>query len=93
MNEIYRGALVFAKKGNLKSFYESKLVKAGPYALAEREIQCVVLFRWDKNNLFCRIKCPENPLPIKGEFQAPSLKVIAQWFINNEWKFKAKIPL
>lgn len=92
MNE-YHGALVFTKKGNLKSFYESKLMKASPWVLAEREIQCVVLYRRDNEDLRCLIKCPINPLPVKGEFTAPSLNVVKRWFFNNGWTHKATIPV
>lgn len=92
MNE-YHGALVFTKKGNLRPFYESKLMKASPWVLAEREIQCVVLYRLDNGNLRCLIKCPINPLPVKGEFTAPSLNVVKRWFLDNGWTHKATIPV
>lgn len=92
MNE-YHGALVFTKKGNLRPFYESKLMKASPWMLAEREIQCVVLYRLDNGNRHCLIKCPINPLPVKGEFTAPSLNVVKRWFLDNGWTHKATIPV
>ena len=99
MNE-YHGALVFTKKGNLRPFYESKLMEASPWVLAEspwvlaeREIQCVVLYRRDNEDLRCLIKCPINPLPVKGEFTAPSLNVVKRWFLDNGWTHKATIPV
>lgn len=92
MNE-YHGALVFTKKGNLRPFYESKLMKASPWVLAEREIQCVVLYRRDNEGFRCLIKCPINPLPVKGEFTAPSLNVVKRWFLDNGWTHKATIPV
>ena len=92
MNE-YHGALVFTKKGNLRPFYESKLMKASAWVLAEREIQRVVFYRRDNGDLRCLIKCPINPLPVKGEFTAPSLNVVKRWFLDNGWTHKATIPV
>jgi len=61
----------------------------------EREIQLMALFRFENHNgeapkVFCKIKCPVNPLPVKGEFEAPSVKAIDQFLKGNGWNFKEK---
>ena len=92
----YKYALVFTKKGNLEDYYANKFDSPGPNCPAariEREIQCVVYYRWDQSNLLCHIKCPINPLPVKGEFQAPALNVIKRWFASDGWTLKATIPV
>ena len=50
----------------------------------EIDVQLIVLLRWDevpnsrtahmtaRQRCMCRIKCPINPLPIKGEFEVAS---------------------
>lgn len=64
----------------------------------ERDVQLVALLRWDDviNNVngravvvrqrcMCRIKCPINPLPIKGEFEIASPYHICEFLRELGW--------
>ena len=70
------------------------------YYAQEREIQLVASLRWEdfpastRNGIvqmskcFCRIKCPINPLPVKGEFELPSLDSLKEFLKANGWVLK-----
>lgn len=70
------------------------------YYAQEREIQLVVSARWEDfpvstrkgivqmAKCFCRIKCPINPLPVKGEFEVPSLDSLRRFLKANGWELK-----
>lgn len=52
----------------------------------EREVRLVVLVRYDGHGkTFCRIKCPINPLPVKGEFEVPSLRTLHTFLMMQGW--------
>jgi hypothetical protein len=57
----------------------------------EREIQLVLLTRYEKGKLMCRIKCPISPLPVKGEFEAPCYTAIYEFILNNGWKHERTV--
>lgn len=70
------------------------------YYAQEREIQLVVSTRWEDfpvstrkgivqmTKCFCRIKCPVNPLPVKGEFEVPNLECLRRFLKTNGWELK-----
>jgi hypothetical protein len=70
------------------------------YYAHERDIQLVACVRWENfpvstNNgivqmpkCFCKIKCPVNPLPVKGEFELPSLDALRTFLEANGWELK-----
>lgn len=100
----YDRAIIFTKKGNLKEyFYTDKVCygiflnkpseQAKAYYEAEREIQLIALIRREtdgpnKSKCICRIKCPINPLPVKGEFELPSLESLYKFLKANGWTYK-----
>lgn len=97
----YSVAIIFTKRGNLLDYLNTdKLsygtfngninVNAKEYYAKERDIELILLCRWDKNKLMCRIKCPVNPIPVKGEFEAPNYGAICRFLANNGWRFKEK---
>lgn len=62
----------------------------------EQDVNLIAMFRWEKtpkgNKCFCKIKCPINPLPIKGEFETPgSTTPVIDFLKANRWEFKQKI--
>ncbi len=62
----------------------------------ERDIQLIAMFRWETDGqygqkYFCKIKCPVNPLPIKGEFECPTIRTVDSWLKNAGWSFKQKL--
>ncbi|MCI6806314.1 MAG: hypothetical protein MR912_12140 [Prevotella sp.] len=38
-----------------------------------------------KNHIFCKVKCPINPLPVKGEFEVPSVNAIEHFLRDAGW--------
>lgn len=85
---------VYTKKGNLLPWYHSQYgeqcLSSKEYYAKERDIQLIVMFRFEGNRCFCKIKCPVNPLPVKGEFEVPSTEAIRHFLNANGWNFKQK---
>lgn len=52
----------------------------------EREISLYVLWRHENGKCFCKIKCPINPLPVKGEFEAPSIPAVKRFLFEQGWE-------
>ena len=103
----YDRAIIFTKKGNLHDYlYTDKVCYGGlsgkpfeqakAYYESEREIQLIALIRWEtdgpkKSKLLCRIKCPINPLPVKGEFELPSSGSLRRFLKANGWAYKQTV--
>lgn len=62
-----------------------------------RDIQLILLVRYeypmDGTRIYCKIKCPVNPLPIKGEFEAASLKQLIKLLEHEGWTMKQNLPI
>lgn len=63
-----------------------------------REVQLILLVRYDngkdgKCHTYCKIKCPINPLPIRGEFEVVSLTQIIKYLEGEGWNYKYKLPI
>lgn len=101
----YQQVYIFTKRTNLLSYLNFKVVTnihdahyqaAHEYYAREREVQLVCMFRWERTTkgtkCFCKIKCPINPLPIKGEFETPGTTTPVVDFLRlNGWQFKQKL--
>ena len=97
----YTCAIIFTKRTNLSAYCNNKVYnKCGSdarfdamckYYARERDVQLILLTRYENGKLMCRIKCPINPLPVKGEFEVPSYIVIERYLRNNGWTFKQQI--
>ena len=65
----------------------------------DRDVQLILLVRHEdvriggtiKNRCICRIKCPINPLPIKGEFECVSTGEMTRLLASMGWKYKEKV--
>lgn len=69
----------------------------------EREIQLIACLRWENfpvstskgikqmPKCFCKIKCPVNPLPVKGEFELPSVNALYLFLKADGWELKQNI--
>ena len=79
----YSRAFVFQKETDLMPYFERNIAhrigfdsklpshqKTMERYVTKRNVQLVALFRWERERCYCKIKCPINPLPIKGEFEA-----------------------
>lgn len=108
MNTNYTGAYIFTKHTDLLTWFDTKYhqqLAAGyptesygfnqlrqSYAKA-RTVELILLYRFEGARTFCRIRCPINPLPIKGEFEVPSLAVVSKYLQANGWSFERKLLL
>ena len=66
----------------------------------ERDIQLIAMIRYDdipvstrrgidkRKVIYCKIKCPINPLPVKGEFELPSLDALHNFLKANGLEYK-----
>ena len=71
----------------------------------EREIQLIACLRWEETSeltdvghrvchqsrCMCKIKCPVNPLPVKGEFELPSLDSLRAFLKADGWTLKQDV--
>lgn len=105
----YGMAIVFTKRDNLSKWfdingykyaqganmeYSDRYQKMRAVYAKEREIQLILLVRFnEKGKPICRIKCPINPLPIKGEFEAPTVGAVSHTLETMGWTYKEKLPL
>lgn len=96
----YTQAIIFTKRTSMSEYCTGKVTqhvtsteafnRMCEYYANEREVQLIALFRWEGRKCFCKIKCPINPLPVKGEFETPSEGVVGSFLHKNGWKFKQK---
>lgn len=87
----YHQAIIFTKRDNLvKYFWGKPDLSNQEYYAREREIQLILLVRFENGKCICRIKCPINPLPIKGEFQCVSTSEMSKLLTSMGWTYKAK---
>lgn len=98
MEMKYSLAYLYQKKGNLAPWYMTQQAAKGNYSkqvpkyyMVEREINLVVFVRYENHHCYCCVKCPVNPLPIKGEFEAFSLAELSRFLKTLGWDFKEKI--
>lgn len=100
----YTRAFIFTKRTNLLPWLDSNWHRFGidvrrnseqwatlraEYAI-EREVQLVLLIRNERDGICARIKCPINPLPIKGEFQIASPGEMIQLLNSMGWELVSK---
>ena len=99
-NPTYNTAIIYTKRDNLSKWLNSRYSKfrdaqeaariRAEYA-TEREIQLILLVRHEEGKCICRIKCPINPLPIKGEFQCVSTSEMTRLLSSMGWTYKEKV--
>lgn len=99
----YGMAIIFTKRDNLLKWFSANDTfyargtdayqrKRAVYA-KEREIHLILLVRYEEGKCICRIKCPINPLPIRGEFEAPTVGAVSRTLKTMGWTYKEKLPL
>lgn len=95
----YALAYIFTKETNLLQWLNShypkwrddkEAARIRAKYVTEREIQLILLVRFENGKCICRIKCPINPLPIKGEFQCVSTSEMSKLLTSMGWTYKAK---
>lgn len=99
----YHTAIIYTKHTNLMPWLQSNYTKFGTHDTTEqaqriremyskdREVQLILLVRHEDGKCICRIKCPINPLPIKGEFQCVSTGEMSKLLKSMGWTYKEKV--
>ena len=99
----YHTAIIYTKHTNLMPWLQSNYTKFGTHGTTEqalriremyskdRDVQLILLVRHEEGKCICRIKCPINPLPIKGEFQCVSTGEISKLLKSMGWTYKEKV--
>ena len=98
----YHTAIIYTKHTNLMPWLQSRYEMFGTHGTTEqaqrihemyskdRDVQLILLVRHEEGKCICRIKCPINPLPIKGEFQCVSTSEMSKLLTSMGWTYKAK---
>lgn len=60
------------------------------YYAKERDVTLQLMYRFEQDYMghvhaFCKIKCPINPLPVKGEFETPNIAVLKRFLVAAGW--------
>ena len=99
----YHTAIIYTKHTNLMPWLQSNYTKFGTHGTTEqalriremyskdRDVQLILLARHEDGRCICRIKCPINPLPIKGEFQCVSTGEMSKLLKSMGWAYKEKV--
>ena len=95
METKYTQAITFSKHTDLLPYWEAKCgdfssrenwEKAKAYYAEKRDVNLILQIRYVNSMPMCRIKCPINPLPIKGEFPVAHLGGLIGWLEKEGWK-------
>lgn len=103
---MYTYTYIFSKKTNLLPYLESKhfpcvaQAEVDCYA-KERDVKLILLVRYEHertargivSHCICKIKCPINPLPIKGEFETVSIAEMCKLLRGLGWEVKEEYAI
>lgn len=101
----YHAAIIYTKHTNLMPWLQINYTKFGTHGTTEqaqrireyyskdRDVQLILLVRHEDGKCICRIKCPINPLPIKGEFVTTTAADVGRLIMSMGWSFSHKIEL
>ena len=93
----YDCAVIFKKFTNLMPYFNGIEGNTPGHAnvraiyAKERQVNLILLIRYEydhttgKNHIFCKINCPINPMPVKGEFEAPSVNAVERFLRDVGW--------
>lgn len=96
----YHTAIIYTKRDNLSKWLQhqykifsscTSVENIRAFYAKEREVQLILLVRYEEGKCICRIKCPINPLPIKGEFQCVSMSEMTNLLTSLGWSYKEKL--
>lgn len=94
----YTKAITFVRQGDLMQYLKGNHNIPVNQATIQRyskirDIQLVLWVRYSEGKTYCKINCPINPLPIKGEFEVVSENLICKFLLSYGWTMVNKIPL
>lgn len=104
MDTNYTCAITFTKYTDLSQWFAMTNVDFGltnseqydrlkkRYA-QKRDVRLILLIRYEKGKTFCKIKCPINPLPVRGEFEAVSVHEVVRFLDSQGWTATETINL
>ena len=74
--------------GNME--YSEQYVRLERHYEKERLVRLILMVRYVRDDhgkfkTMCTIRCPINPFPVKGEFEAPSINAVKYSLINLGW--------
>lgn len=91
----YNRAIIFTKHTDLMPYWEAKRrISSCPKAWDncksqyqyKRDVNLILQIRYEVgSHMICRIKCPINPLPTKGEFKVCHLGAIIAFLTKEGW--------
>lgn len=93
----YYKAFIFTKRTNLMPYFSANFnggISGERYDNMkkqyedERNVQLILLVRYEGGKTICRIKCPINPMPVKGEFEVASMTAMFNFMRQNGWTHK-----
>ena len=99
----YHTAIIYTKHTNLMPWLQRNYTNFCTHGTTEqalriremyskdRDVQLILLVRHEDGKCICRIKCPINPLPIKGEFQCVSTGEMSKLLKSMGWTYKEKV--
>lgn len=106
MTTNYTCAIIFTKRSNLMPWFEGKYPCASENydksigfqqfkkdCARVRDVQLILLVRYEPGHTYCKIKCPINPLPFRGEFEAVSLRHITELLKREGWTEQQTLPI
>lgn len=106
MNTNYSSAIIFTKHTDLMPWFESKYPRMSDEYISSvgfnqfkrdcariRDVQLILLVRYDGIHTYCKIKCPISPMPIRGEFEAATLMSVIKFLEMQGWTIKQKLPI
>ena len=93
----YKMLVIFSKPTNLIQFMDhaqeyqcasqNTLDNLRKHYAKERNVSLIlqVKFTDTDHKTMCRIKCPINPLPVKGWFEVPTLSILKKFLRDQGW--------
>ena len=101
MEAKYHRALIFSKNTDLLAYWEGKRKKARNvlelqwwderkfHYATKRNVQLILQLRYlDNGTTMCKIRCPINPLPTKGEFPVCHLGALVAFLQKEGWNME-----
>ncbi len=94
----YQHVITFVKRTNLTEFTKpftqhststAREMLDKHYA-KERDVTLHLYYRFEQDDkghvhALCKIQCPINPMPVKGEFETPSIAALKRFFAAAGW--------
>ena len=106
MTTNYTHAVIFTKRTDLMPWFEGKYPYASENydksvgfqqfkkdCARIRDVQLILLVRYEFGHTYCKIKCPVNPLPVKGEFEVVSISTMVRCLNKEGWEVKQRLPI